>query len=258
MKKAIFMIAIIVIVILTLSDINNLEKNIYEENASLQVNNEIQDNTLSRNDEEQKENNALEATEENRETSVFTSEFIPQDVLQKMIGNSIPEKSKDKVNIDELSYLRITYWGFDEKSHVGEMVVNRKLANDVLDIFKEVYEKKYPIEKMKLIDEYGANDEKSMADNNTSAFCYRVVANTNTLSNHSKGASIDINPLYNPYISGKIISPTNAKKYTDRSINEKGVIKKGDELYNAFIKRGWTWGGEWKSKKDYQHFEKKI
>ena len=253
MKKAIFMIAIMIISILILCSINNLEKNINEENALLQA------NTLStNNEEEQKENNALESTEENRETSVFTSESIPEDVLQRMIGNSIPEKSKDKVNIEELSYLRITYWGFDEESHVGEMVVNRKLAEEVLEVFKEVYEKKYPIEKIKLIDEYGANDEKSMADNNTSAFCYRVVANTNTLSNHSKGASIDVNPLYNPYISGKIISPTNSKKYTDRSINEKGVIKKGDDLYNAFIKRGWTWGGEWKSKKDYQHFEKKI
>ena len=187
---------------------------------------------------------------------VFTCSNIPENILNKMIGNSIPNNSK--VNIETLSYLKITYWGFDEKSHIGEMIVNKDLAYEVLDIFKEVYDKRYPIEKMKLIDEYGANDEKSMSDNNTSCFCYRVVANTNTLSKHSLGKSIDINPLYNPYIVKNNISPANSSKYANRNINEKGMIKKGDNLYNAFIKRGWSWGGNWKGKKDYQHFEKNI
>ena len=188
--------------------------------------------------------------------SIFTSSNIPENILKKMIGNSIPENCIQKVNIDDLSYLQITYWGFDEKSHIGEMIVNKKVSQEVLDIFKEVYEKKYPIEKMKLIDDYQANDEKSMENNNTSAFCYRVVANTNRLSNHSFGTAIDVNPLYNPYIIGAYVSPTNSISYTDRSISQKGIIKKGDDLYNAFIKRGWSWGGEWKNKKDYQHFEK--
>lgn len=175
-----------------------------------------------------------------------------------MIGNSIPEKEKNKVNIEALSYLKITYWGFDEKTHIGEMIVNKKLAKEVLDIFKEIYEKKYPIEKIKLIDEYDANDENSMKNNNTSAFCYRKIANTGKVSKHSLGTAIDINPLYNPYIVGNNISPVNASKYVDRTINKKGIIKRKDDLYNAFIKRGWTWGGEWKGKKDYQHFEKDI
>ena len=172
-----------------------------------------------------------------------------------MRGNSIPSKF-DSININNLAYLKITYWGFDNKSHVGEMIVNKNLSEEVLDIFKEVYEEKYPIEKIKLIDEYNANDEDSMSDNNTSAFCYRVVANTNKLSQHSYGNCIDINPLYNPYIVGNYISPTKGTKYTNRKLNEKGMIKKGDALYNAFIKRGWSWGGEWNGKKDYQHFEK--
>ena len=201
--------------------------------------------------------NSSEKTESVKEAT-FTSSKIPDSILKKMIGNSIPAGSKDKVNTDNLSYLKITYWGFDNKTHVGEMIVHKKLAQEVLAIFKEVYEKKYPIEKMRLIDDYGANDEKSMRDNNTSAFCYRVVANTNTLSNHSKGTAIDVNPLYNPYVVGKYISPTTGKKYTNRNLKVKGMIQKGDDLYNAFIKRGWTWGGSWSSKKDYQHFEKKV
>ena len=192
------------------------------------------------------------------EENIFTSSKIPETILEKMIGNSIPKNCIQNVNIENLSYLKITYWGFDEKTHVGEMIVNKKLSQEVLDIFKEIYERKYPIEKIKLIDEYEANDEKSMEDNNTSAFCYRVVANTNRLSNHSLGTSIDVNPLYNPYIVGAYISPINSTNFTDRNITRKGIIKKGDDLYNAFIKRGWTWGGDWKNKKDYQHFEKNI
>lgn len=207
-----------------------------------------------------KSNNDLEKRSETvkgitQSKEIFTSSEIPNSILNKMIGNSILDK--DKVDIKQLSYLKITYWGFDEKVHVGEMVVNKNVAQEVLDIFKEIYQKKYPIEKIKLIDEYKANDEKSMADNNTSAFCYRTIANTNKPSNHSLGKAIDINPLYNPYIVGSLISPANGKKYADRSIVRKGTIKKGDDLYNAFIKRGWTWGGNWSGKKDYQHFEKK-
>ena len=201
--------------------------------------------------------NVIQGSSDNIQTrEVFTSSEIPNSILKKMIENSIPEKYKDKVNIKQLSYLKITYWGFDEKTHIGEMVVNKNVAKEVLEIFKEVYHKKYPIEKIKLIDEYGADDEKSMSNNNTSAFCYRAISNTNKLARQALGKAIDINPLYNPYIVGNSVSPANGKKYADRSIVRKGTIKKGDDLYNAFIKRGWTWGGNWKNEKDYQHFEK--
>ena len=190
--------------------------------------------------------------------NTFISNNVPEDVIKNMIGNSIPKDSVKKVNIDNLSFLKITYWGFDNKPYIGEMIVNKRLAQEVLDIFKEVFENKYPIEKMELIDKYQADDEKSMENNNTSAFCYRVVANTDRLSNHALGVAIDVNPLYNPYIVSNRISPINSIEYVDRSIIKKGMIEKGDILYNAFIKRGWTWGGEWKGQKDYQHFEKNI
>ncbi len=189
---------------------------------------------------------------------IFLNLDIPEDVYNKMIGKSIPTKFKNEVDINTLSYLKISYWGFDDKVHVGEMIVNKKVADEVIDIFKELYDAKYKIEKIKLIDEYNADDEKSMEDNNSSAFCYRKIANSSNLSNHAKGLAIDINPLYNPYIVGNSISPENAKKYADRSKSDSRYIKKGDVVYNAFIKRGWTWGGSWSNKKDYQHFEKNI
>ena len=186
---------------------------------------------------------------------IFAYRKIPSSVLEKMMGNSIPDKGT--VDISKLSYLTIIYWGFDEKAHIGEMIVHTGLAQEVLDIFVEVYDQQYPIEKMKLIDEYGANDELSMADNNTSAFCYRAVANTNKLSKHSTGRAIDINPLYNPYVVKNAVLPVNSESYLDRELSQKGMIHQGDALYNAFIKRGWTWGGNWATQKDYQHFDKR-
>ena len=120
------------------------------------------------------------------EKAMFKSQEIPKDIYEKMLGKSIPLEYKENVNITMLSYLQVSYFGFDNKTHIGEIIVNAKLAYEVLEIFKELYEIKYPIEKIKLIDEYNADDELSMSDNNTSCFCYRVISGTNMLSNHSK------------------------------------------------------------------------
>lgn len=116
---------------------------------------------------------------------IFTSQKIPNEIYEKMLGNSIPTEHKSKVDLDTLSYLQISYFGFDGKTHIGEMIVNSKLSNEVIEIFKELYNIQYPIEKIRLIDEYGANDELSMSDNNTSCFCYRVISGTSSMSNHS-------------------------------------------------------------------------
>lgn len=185
---------------------------------------------------------------------LFEVQNIPDNIYEKMIGNSIPDK--DSVDKNSLDYLKITYYGFDNKPHIGDMVVSKEVSKEVIDIFKELYENKYPIEKVSLIDNYGADDELSMSDNNTSSFCYRVVDGSKVLSNHSKGLAIDINPLINPMVKNGVVSPKKGQDYIERNENIKGMIKKGDACYNAFTKRGWTWGGEWSNLKDYQHFEK--
>lgn len=192
------------------------------------------------------------------EKPIFSAQKIPEHISEKMIGKSIPIEYKDKVDISKLSYLQISHYGFDGNLHVGEMVVNSSIENEVIDIFKELYKVKYPIEKIRLIDEYDADDELSMEDNNSSCFCYRVVAGTARLSNHAKGMAIDINPLYNPYITPNGITPLNGVKYADRTLKNKYQIYKDDIVYDIFIKHGWTWGGEWNNKKDYQHFEKEL
>lgn len=186
---------------------------------------------------------------------IFSYSEISTDIKSKMLGSSMPEN--EPISFDNLSYLKLTYYGFDEKSHVGEMIVNKDVAAEVVEIFKELYDAKYPIEKIKLIDEYNASDELSMKDNNSSSFCYRTIAGTDVVSNHGKGVAIDINPLFNPHVntSTNKVSPDTAYDYTNRNTVLKGMIVKGDACYNAFIKRGWSWGGNWKNP-DYQHFEK--
>lgn len=186
---------------------------------------------------------------------IFSYSSIPDHIKDKMLGKSMPHD--EPLDFNKLSYLTLTYYGFDNNTHIGEMIVDSRVAAEVVDIFKELYAKKYPIEKIRLIDEYDAIDNASMADNNSSSFCYRTIAGTNVVSNHGKGLAIDINPLQNPHVIGNNTSPKEGYVYADRSDFKKGMIQEGDDCYNAFMKRGWKWGGHWDNP-DYQHFEKPM
>lgn len=188
---------------------------------------------------------------------VFKRTEITESIKARMEGKSMKENSN--ISYEDLSYLTITYLDYNGNTKQGEMVVHEKLADEVLDIFRDIYYAKFPIEKMSLIDDYNANDHLSMVSNNSSAFCYRTIAGTNKVSKHGMGVAIDINPFYNPHVlksSGKV-NPSEASKYANRSLNAKGMIKKNDAVYKAFTSRGWTWGGNWNNP-DYQHFEKTI
>lgn len=186
----------------------------------------------------------------------FTSEPIPEEIRTKMQDVTISDKSP--VTFDDLSYLTLTYIGYDGESHIGNMVVANEIADEVIEIFKELYNIKFPIEKMRLPCEYDGVDEYSMRDNNTSAFNDRPIEGTGGLSFHQLGRAIDINPLVNPYIrfsDGEVL-PTTAHKYLDRTLDEMGMLTADSECVQIFKKHGWTWGGDWTSVKDYQHFEK--
>ena len=131
-------------------------------------------------------------------TQPFTISPIPDDIFAKMQGKSF--KDNCTVPREDLRYLKVLHVGFDGKTHIGELVVNRLIADDVLDIFKQLYEAGYEIEKIRLIDEYDADDEKSMSDNNSSAFNFRYISYSTKLSKHALGLAVDINTLYNPYV----------------------------------------------------------
>lgn len=191
---------------------------------------------------------------------LFYSMSITDDIKKRIKGKSYSDSCD--VPFSDLRYIRLLYMGFDNKTHIGELIVGKAIEKDTLDIFKELYAKDYPIEKMVLIDEYNADDITSMKANNSSAFCYRFVDSTTKRSIHSYGLAIDINPQYNPYIremSGKtVVLPENGIDYVDRNKDCKYYIKAGDACYQAFTKRGFTWGGDWKDSKDYQHFQKSL
>lgn len=189
---------------------------------------------------------------------LFYSQKISDSIFEQMEGKSY--KSNCTVPKSSLRYVRVLYYGFDKKTHVGELVVNKSIAKDIKTIFYKLYKHKYPIEKMVLVDEYDADDNLSMEDNNTSSFNFRLVEGTTHLSKHSLGLAIDINPRYNPYIhtlNGKTVcSPENGSDYADRSKDFPYKITTSDYAYKLFIKHGFTWGGAWNSVKDYQHFQK--
>lgn len=181
---------------------------------------------------------------------------ITEDLHARM---SYSWRSDNPVPLEDLRYIQLKHWGFDGCVHGGELVVHEKVAHEVVDIFRELFEAEYPIEKMLLIDSYHADDNLSCEDNNTSAFCSRPITGSATIwSDHSLGLAIDINPLLNPYKKGLNIVPTNGEVFLDRTIQCRGVINEEDICYQAFIKRGWQWGGHFSTCVDYQHFYKKF
>lgn len=163
------------------------------------------------------------------------------------------------VDLSELILLKMSYWGFDAKPHIGELIVHRKASPEVILIFRELFERKFPISSINPMYEYHGSDDASMLDNNTVAFnCRSTTGYKNKFSKHSYGIAIDINPVINPYYKdGKVLPPT-AIENIDRKKDIKGIIKKKGICYTAFKMKGWTWGGDWKTLKDYQHFEKNL
>jgi len=185
---------------------------------------------------------------------VFTCEPLPEDVINLISGKSFKENTP--FDYSELSYLTMSYVNFYGEHCIGNMIVAADLGEEVLEIFQELYENRFPIYKMQLIDFYNADDYLSMEDNNTSAFNFRYITNSTTISKHGYGVAIDINPVQNPYVRGSTILPPTGAEYLIRAEVHPGMIIKGDVCYQAFVSRGWTWGGDWNSLKDYQHFEK--
>jgi hypothetical protein len=182
-----------------------------------------------------------------------TSERITGELRDRIVGSSW--HAGCPVGLDDLRVLRLDRWGFDGKPHRGTLVVHRRYARDVIQVFKTLYEKRFPIRRMRLVDAYGADDDRSMAANNTSAFNCRAVTGGSAWSQHSYGWAIDINPIQNPYVTGggAVLPPAGAA-YVDRSKDAKGIIRAGGVVVKAFAEIGWGWGGYWSSIKDYQHF----
>ena len=188
----------------------------------------------------------------------FAAEPIPDNVWQRMQGKTY--KENPYIGRDDLRHIRALHWDYDGQMHVGEMIVNHEIADRVVTIFRQLFDAKYPIQRMLLPDVYGADDETQMRDNNSSCFCYRTIAGSTKLSKHARGLAIDINTLYNPYYMDRadgtrFIQPATAAAYCDRTWDFPYKIDHQDLCFRLFTEAGFEWGGDWTSRKDFQHFE---
>ncbi len=194
----------------------------------------------------------------------FYYEPLTDEVKERITGISYPENGCT-VPYEDLNYVGLKYIDFKGQEQTGELICNKAIAQDMVEIFHELYRNEYRLESVHLIDEYDGDDTASMAENNTSCFNYRVVDGTASLSKHAYGLAIDVNPYYNPYVvfgrnsdGSDYISPPGSEIYADRSQSFAYKIDENDLCYRLFTEHGFTWGGNWNSTKDYQHFQKKI
>jgi hypothetical protein len=185
---------------------------------------------------------------------LFISGPVPEQVQQRMIGKSMP--ANIPISFNELRYLQLPYYDFEGNIQIGEMVCNKAIADDLLDIFRILFHFEYPFQSIRLVDDFDGDDEASMQANNTSCFNYRNIPGSQLLSKHALGRAIDINPLQNPWVRGSRTYPSTATPYRDRSRDFPHKIDKQDLCYRVFKWKGFFWGGEWKTAKDYQHFHK--
>jgi hypothetical protein len=158
----------------------------------------------------------------------------------------------------QLRRVGVQYLGFDGQTHRGDLIVDENLAAEVAAIFEQLLQLRYPIDKIRTVDNYrGGDDELSMEDNNTSAYNCRDIPGTGRWSPHAFGRAIDLNPLLNPEIDrAGAFQPKDAAPYLDRNRTDPGLLHAKDPAVRVFTDRGWRWGGDWRTPKDYQHFER--
>ncbi len=157
------------------------------------------------------------------------------------------------VPLSELRYLKLSYMDFSGAERTGELVVHRDAVDVAVAMFRLMWEENFPIASLRLVDDFGGDDDASMAANNTSAFNCRYVAGTTRWSNHATGRAIDINPIQNPWVSSRGVEPPAGAAFTDRSSVRPGMLVAGSPAVRVADYVGWGWGGRWSSSKDYQH-----
>ncbi len=249
------------------TDNKNTDNTIKPDNTEeTQVSELAEDAEVAENANEQDKEQATISTDETEisgHRTGFTINKISDDLFERMkSGNTYKEDCI--VPREDLRYLTVLHKDKDGITHQGEMVVHKLIAEDVLEIFEKLYDEGYPIERMVLPDNYLADDEIMMRDNNSSCFNFRFISHTDRISKHGLGMAVDINTLYNPYhkivtnddgSTEEVIEPSTGEPYLDRSKDFDYKIEKGDLCYNLFIEKGFEWGGDWTDRKDYQHFE---
>jgi len=167
-----------------------------------------------------------------------------------------PWRAGCPVSPSRLRRVRLTYWGFDGRAHTGALIANEDAVRDLVEVFSRLYAARFPIRRLRPIDAYGGNDERSLEADNTAAFNCRYVIGPGQRrwSVHAYGEAIDVNPVENPYLESGRVHPRAGRAYLDRGRERPGMAYRGGVLVRAFAAVGWQWGGRWTGSPDYQHF----
>lgn len=180
-----------------------------------------------------------------------TIEEVPPDVVARSTW-----RAECPVGLEDLRYVTVTFWGFDGRAHTGELLLHAAVAEDIVWVLEQLFDARFPIEEMRIIrmDEL---DAPPTGDTNvTSVLECREATGGTSWSQHAYGLAIDINPFHNPYLRREVVLPELATAYLDRGDVRPGMIVAGDPVVNAFAEIGWTWGGNWRSLKDWMHFSR--
>jgi hypothetical protein len=177
---------------------------------------------------------------------------IPDDVFARMDGRSWRDDPRCPRR-DALAYVEVDHRTLDGGEARGELVIARRIADTTLALFRRLWAIGFPVARMTLVDDFDADDDRSMAADNASAFNFRLVAGTGELSQHSFGLAIDINPVENPWVLPHRFLPEAGAPYLDRTDLRAGMIVRPGPVVRVFDELGWEWGGDWKHARDYHH-----
>lgn len=158
------------------------------------------------------------------------------------------------VSPEELAWIRLTFWGFDDRRHTGELLAHEGVTSDLVSVFQSLYKARFPMEQVSILTREELNAPPTGDGNATTAFACRPTTGAETYSQHAYGLAVDVNGFQNPYVSGDLVLPELASAYLDRGWARPGMIKAHGPVVRAFASVGWKWGGSWRSLKDYQHF----
>src|SRR5437868_7556799 len=182
--------------------------------------------------------------------------IIDSRMTEKEAFEGLDPKCPDEIRKRQ-RLITVKYYSTDGQVHQGQLVIDADLVGDVKQVFALALRERFPIYSVIPISdrrfrrENRWDDELSMEANNTSAFNYREVTGGGRLSNHAYGRALDINTFLNPYLKGDLTLPHGATY--DPKIA--GTFTADSPIVREFLRLGWTWGGNWTSPKDYQHFE---
>jgi hypothetical protein len=158
------------------------------------------------------------------------------------------------VDAADLRWVRVTFRGFDDRRHTGELLVNARVADDVVEVFRALWQARFPLEEMRITRQAELDAPPTGDGNNTGAFVCRPVTGGSSYSQHANGLAIDVNPFQNPYVRGDLVLPELASAYLDRDRRAPGIVREGGPVVRAFAAIGWEWGGDYRTLKDWQHF----